>query len=695
MINKKNIRLLAALSSTVFLTLNSSISVQAYNSNFQNSQSLIESLGKESVENPSLRNSENQGKDGFILLKSINNNKVNLNISQNNEILKITGSLNSKTNENISITIEDKDKNIVHIDEIESDSNGNIDTVFDFSDNLAGEYTLSMNSESIEELMVEKFNVNSTSPHEIALEELKNTMNKDVDFTQKVNTDNLSNKIKNLSNLGQSLNDSLNTKVKTNLDLANNILKNSLKAQENLDKLAKMGNNLNENDFNSIKAYENLYTSLGKLNINDITNNSFENKKLNNKQLNSKKVNTEKVFLLSPGKDKNHIKITYLGEDITNLNTKFKSFIKDVNSYGKDIKLDPNTLEVSIDNDKPENDNKEYNFTLNISENFWGFDRNITVKVTDVKDGDIVEVTNIKTPFVKSITPLEPIFIKKGTKPELPKKVTVLLSDGTQKELPVTWTNFDHNKVDSHNLIGTVDGTSLKTSLIINVYENSQDIKILPLEPIKIFVGDNLVLPKKVKVKLPNNSLQDKNVTWNNIPDVNKKGEYTLQGSVEGTSEKANLKLSIVNPEIKSIEKLNPITLDYGASYNLPKTVKVTLENGKVIDVQVEWDKVINTKVPGVITVNGKLKDFNRNISLSINIKGKTDTNNNGSLDNKDNFDPKNPNINNNKDKNLNIKGQVSNNKPLPKTGEELPISNYLFGSMLVGIGAFLKRKRR
>jgi hypothetical protein len=63
-------------------------------------------------------------------------------------------------------------------------------------------------------------------------------------------------------------------------------------------------------------------------------------------------------------------------------------------------------------------------------------------------------------------------------------------------------------------------------------------------------------------------------------------------------------------------------TITQNDKYTLPKTVVVKLSNGKSANIAVKWNKsTIKTNVPGTYKFNGKIKDYPKDVKLTLVIK--------------------------------------------------------------------------
>lgn len=87
--------------------------------------------------------------------------------------------------------------------------------------------------------------------------------------------------------------------------------------------------------------------------------------------------------------------------------------------------------------------------------------------------------------------------------------------------------------------------------------------EVLPAEDVTINVGATLVLPETVKVKMDNDEVLDAAVEWDvTAVDVNKAGEYKVEGTIDGTDLKAEVKVTVkaldvtATAEVKGAKKI-------------------------------------------------------------------------------------------------------------------------------------------
>lgn len=136
--------------------------------------------------------------------------------------------------------------------------------------------------------------------------------------------------------------------------------------------------------------------------------------------------------------------------------------------------------------------------------------------------------------------------IEEKQKFELPKTVTVKTDQGTWEEMPVTWNlaTVSTLKAGTYYFDGEVTGYSYPVLLTLIVDPVPSKVTTLTAE---VVLGDTYDLPDTVSVTMSDNTSKDFPVTWTtSIGVLNKVGNYTFQGTVDGTKLKASLSLKVI-----------------------------------------------------------------------------------------------------------------------------------------------------
>ncbi|NOU93232.1 hypothetical protein GC093_08360 [Paenibacillus sp. LMG 31456] len=158
-------------------------------------------------------------------------------------------------------------------------------------------------------------------------------------------------------------------------------------------------------------------------------------------------------------------------------------------------------------------------------------------------------------PKIVGITPVS-ITTKVGIAPIMPTVVSAVYSNNTTQQLAVAWDNINASQyasVGSFTVQGTVTSTTYKA--LANITVTSVDIPapvIVSITPISITTkaGTAPTLPTVVSAVYNNNTTQQLAVTWNNInaSQYASAGSFTVQGTVAGTSIKAEATITVIQP---------------------------------------------------------------------------------------------------------------------------------------------------
>lgn len=179
---------------------------------------------------------------------------------------------------------------------------------------------------------------------------------------------------------------------------------------------------------------------------------------------------------------------------------------------------------------------------------------------------------------------------------------------------------IDMSAVGSYKADVTLKGCSKTVEITVNVIENGAT-GYAKLDDITVIVGGSVTLPETVEATFLDGTSDSVNVTWDTSSlDLNKVGEYTLKGSVEGDENCVTVKVIVVDDYIVSADDVY-VEAVYGSKVEdyLPDTVAATYYSGAVKQAQASYDtsKVdMNTsatyKVPG--TINGTDVTFTLNL---------------------------------------------------------------------------------
>lgn len=219
-------------------------------------------------------------------------------------------------------------------------------------------------------------------------------------------------------------------------------------------------------------------------------------------------------------------------------------------------------------------------------------------------------------------------------------KATILMKDGkTTAESEITWTEVPA-AADTYGNSVVAKGVTVNGNLPVEATVTSTTTINKVAEVPQITVerdakADTVTgqLPKKVAVTYSDGHADEAAVTWN-TDGLDKHlaavGEYTIEGSVEGTTLKATCKLVVETPA--SEIPVRPATFApvevFEASSTadvlkaLPKKVSVMMKDGSQEDYDVDWENV-----PALdwgaddVTVGGKVRGTELTVSCRVRVK--------------------------------------------------------------------------
>ena len=178
-----------------------------------------------------------------------------------------------------------------------------------------------------------------------------------------------------------------------------------------------------------------------------------------------------------------------------------------------------------------------------------------------------------------ALAPLAPVTLVATEDPssfvsKLPSTVKGYYSDGTDKDFPVTWntpTKEQTSKAGTFLLEGNVrvDTTSVKTSISITI----KTVYSVGLPVQKVPVGSTLNRPKQAAVVYSDGSYELRDAVWDKttLPKTDKKGEFTVKGSVTSLAKEFEAKVSVVGLEsapAKSISQEATASIDFVNSWD-------------------------------------------------------------------------------------------------------------------------------
>ena len=207
-----------------------------------------------------------------------------------------------------------------------------------------------------------------------------------------------------------------------------------------------------------------------------------------------------------------------------------------------------------------------------------------------------VEVVVTSTTTINTVAEAPQITVERDAKADtvtgqLPKKVTVTYSDGHTDEAAVTWNTDGLDKqlaaVGEHTLEGSVEGTTLKVTCKLVVETPASEIPVRPatFAPVEVFEASSAAdvlkaLPKKVSVMMKDDSQEDYDVDWENVPALDwGADDMAVVGKVRGTELTVSCMVRVKpRPAAKGL-----VIVDQNGKATTAETV-LKVERGKEID---------------------------------------------------------------------------------------------------------------
>lgn len=213
------------------------------------------------------------------------------------------------------------------------------------------------------------------------------------------------------------------------------------------------------------------------------------------------------------------------------------------------------------------------------------------------KNGNLpVEVVVTSTTTINKVAEVPQITVERDAKADtvtgqLPKKVTVTYSDGHTDEAAVTWNTDGLDKhlatVGEYTIEGSVEGTTLKATCKLVVETPASEIPVRPatFAPVEVFEASSAAdvlkaLPKKVSVMMKDDSQEDYDVDWENVPALDwGADDVTVGGKVRGTDLTVSCMVRVKSrPAAKGL-----VIVDQNGKATTSETV-LKVERGKEID---------------------------------------------------------------------------------------------------------------
>lgn len=268
------------------------------------------------------------------------------------------------------------------------------------------------------------------------------------------------------------------------------------------------------------------------------------------------------------------------------------------------------------------------------------------VEGTSVKAKCTITVVKSDAEIPASVEPIAGISVPEGASADAVRealkgvKATVLMKDGkTKAESEVTWYEVPAAAAAYDNSVvakGVTVNGNLPVEVVVTSTTTINKVADVPQITVERDAKADTVtgqLPKKVAVTYSDGHTDEAVVTWitdgldKQLPSV---GEYTLEGSVEGTTLKATCKLVVETPASEIPVRpatFAPVEVFEASSAAdvlkaLPKKVSVMMKDGSQEDYDVDWENVPTLDWGADdVTVGGKVRGTELTVSCMVRVK--------------------------------------------------------------------------
>lgn len=265
---------------------------------------------------------------------------------------------------------------------------------------------------------------------------------------------------------------------------------------------------------------------------------------------------------------------------------------------------------------------------------------------TDQKAECTITVVKSDAEIPASVEPIAGISVPEGASADAVRealkgvKATVLMKDGkTTAESEITWTEVPAAAATYGNSVvakGVTKNGNLPVEVVVTSTTTINKVAEVPQITVERDAKADTVtgqLLKKVTVTYSDGHTDEAAVTWN-TDGLDKQlaavGEYTIEGSVEGTTLKATCKLVVETPASEIPVRPStfaPVEVFEASSAAdvlkaLPKKVSVMMKDGSQEDYDVDWENV-----PALdwgaddVTVGGKVRGTELTVSCMVRVK--------------------------------------------------------------------------
>lgn len=220
---------------------------------------------------------------------------------------------------------------------------------------------------------------------------------------------------------------------------------------------------------------------------------------------------------------------------------------------------------------------------------------------------------------VLSVIQPNSVSVPMGGTPSLPATVTLNISDGTTRSVPVTWGNYNtgisgtYNLSGSYNLPDGITGNKPSVSVTLIVADAIVVVSINQPNNVTIEEGDEFTPPSTVTLVLSTGTTVSVPVSWSyydtSVGEYNIIGSYDLPNGVTGSKPSVGFTLivteSTIVRTITSVEQPTAVEVDIYDNPILPITIILNISDGTTREVAVTWSNY-STDTGGTYTLSGE-----------------------------------------------------------------------------------------
>ena len=230
-------------------------------------------------------------------------------------------------------------------------------------------------------------------------------------------------------------------------------------------------------------------------------------------------------------------------------------------------------------------------------------------------------IVSVEAPSAGIVTP-------SGTAPQLPETLTAQMSNGTTRQIGVTWDDIDAARYTAREggtftVQGVAEGWRNPVSATVTV----SPATIVKAEAASVSTQEKVAPepPKTAKVTWSNGDVTDEAVTWDAIDaqQYAQPGSFTANGTI-GANATVTCEVTVSAATIVEPAEEVAVTTPSGTEPALPKTVKMTYSNAEVRAVAVTWEapdkEAYSSRQGGTFEVKGTVEGWQGTVVAKVTV---------------------------------------------------------------------------